>query len=219
MKKITSNFGYMFIALIVFLVVVPAAIDLKLMSIGATRALGITALLAIGIWSLRESGKIFRIAMALAAIGIVLNMIDVARPNTLVYLGANMSTLAFLTLATIESFRQIASTNTMSGNRIIGAICVYFLLGVIWSICYMLLENAVPGSFGGLSASSEETWNPDWIYFSFVTLTTLGYGDILPLTFFARALAYMEAVVGQFYIAILVAGLVSAWLAEKQSGK
>ena len=219
MKRITSNFGYMLIALMVFLVMVPAAIDLKLLSTGATRALGITALLAIGIWSLKESGNIFRVAMTLAVIGVCLNLIDVARPNVFIYISANVFTLAFLILAMVESFHQIASTNTMSGNRIVGAICVYFLIGVIWSICYSLLEFTVPGSFGGLSATTEETWNPDWIYFSFVTLTTLGYGDILPLTFFARALAYMEAVVGQFYIAILVAGLVSAWLAEKQQGK
>ena len=219
MKRITSDFGYMLIALMVFLIAVPAAIDLNLLSIGATRALGITALLAIGIWSLKGSGRTFKIAMTIAVIGITLNLVDIVRPQAIVYVAANVFTLAYLILATAESFRQIASTNTMSGNRIVGAICVYFLIGVIWSVCYTLLEFAAPGSFGGLSATSEETWNPDWIYFSFVTLTTLGYGDILPLTFFARAMAYMEAVVGQFYIAILVAGLVSAWLAEKQSKK
>ena len=154
---------------------------------------------------------------AFAAVGAVLNLTDVIRPGATVYLLANLATLAFLVLATSESFRHIATTNTMNANRIIGAICVYFLLGVIWSVMYSLLEYIVPGSFDGLTAEKTSDWNPDWIYYSFVTLTTLGYGDILPVTFFARALAYMEAVVGQFYIAILVAGLVSAYLAEKQS--
>ena len=83
---------------------------------------------------------------------------------------------------------------------------------------YSLVETAMPGSFAGLvDQAANSKWNPDWIYFSFVTLTTLGYGDILPLTFSARSLAYFEAIVGQFYLAVLVAGLVGAYLSEKQS--
>ncbi len=82
---------------------------------------------------------------------------------------------------------------------------------------YALIEAVAPGSFGGLSEQvTDADWNPDWVYFSFVTLTTLGYGDILPLTFSARSLAYFEAIVGQFYLAVLVAGLVGAYLSEKQ---
>ena len=207
----------MLTALMVFLVGVPAAIDFELMPIGVIRALGISALIAIGMWSFSESGRTFRLAMVLAGIGIFLNLFDAVRPGSLIYFLSNVATLAFLLLATIESFRQIASTNTMSGNRIVGAICVYLLLGVIWSVCYSLLELLIPNSFSGLTENATSAWNPDWIYYSFVTLTTLGYGDILPVTFLARSLAFMEAVVGQFYVAILVAGLVSAHIASKQA--
>jgi hypothetical protein len=92
------------------------------------------------------------------------------------------------------------------------------MLGVIWALTYSLLEAVIPGSFTGLvDQAANAKWNPDWVYFSFVTLTTLGYGDILPVTFSARALAYFEAIVGQFYLAVLVAGLVGAYLSEKQS--
>ena len=208
----------MLVALMVFLIGVPVAIDLDMLPIPTIRALGITAILAIGIWSLKGSGRLFHIAMAFAAIGAVLNLTDVVRPGATVYLMSNLATLAFLGLATAECFRQIATTNTIDANRITGAICVYFLLGVMWSVLYAVLEYVVPGSFAGLTAQDTSDWNPDWIYYSFVTLTTLGYGDILPISFSARALAYMEAVVGQFYIAILVAGLVSAYMSEKQSG-
>jgi hypothetical protein len=91
------------------------------------------------------------------------------------------------------------------------------MLGVIWALAYALLEAVIPGSFEGLTEQMTNfTWNPDWVYFSFVTLSTLGYGDILPLTFSARALAYFEAIVGQFYLAVLVAGLVGAFISEKQ---
>lgn len=204
-------------ALMIFLVGVPAALDLQLLSIPAVRAVGISALLAIGIWSLKGSGRIFYLAMGLVIIGVVLNLTELIRPNPSVFLTANLATLAFLILATGESFRQIAASNTISANRIVGAICIYFMLGVTWSVLYALLEYVVPGSFAGLKVDVAADWDPDFIYYSFVTLTTLGYGDILPVSFFARSLAYMEAVVGQFYIAILVAGLVSAYISAKQS--
>ena len=58
-------------------------------------------------------------------------------------------------------------------------------------------------------------WDSEWLYFSFVTMTTLGYGDIAPVSAIARVLAYMQAVFGQFYIAILVAGLVGAYISRR----
>lgn len=217
MQQSGDKFAYMMIALIIYLVGVPAATDLDLLPAAINKAIGTTAILAIGVWSLRGSGRMFPVIMSIALIAIVLNGFQVAIPGTVLYSLVQITSLAFFLLATFMSFRQIASSNAMSGNRIIGAICVYFLLGVVWSVCYELLELAVPGSFSGLDAGSALPQDPNWVYFSFVTLTTLGYGDILPLSAFARALAYMEAVFGQFYIAVLVAGLVSAYIADKQS--
>jgi hypothetical protein len=216
MQEQECNFTYMLIALMIFLIGVPAATDLELLPVAMIDMVGNSALLAIGIWSLRGTGRAFYAAMAFASAAIILNSVHFAFPGPTLFMLARTSSLAYLLLATVASFVKIAGTNNMSGNRIIGAICVYFLLGVIWSQLYLMLEFAVPDSFGGLTGDTSVSHNPDWVYYSFVTLTTLGYGDILPLSFLARALAYMEAVVGQFYIAVLVAGLVSAYIAEKQ---
>ena len=95
--------------------------------------------------------------------------------------------------------------------------CVYLLLGVIWAMVYTILDVISPGSFHGILRLDEPGWDSAWLYFSFVTMTTLGYGDLLPISATARALAYMQAVVGQFYIAILVAGLVSAYISSRQN--
>ena len=65
----------------------------------------------------------------------------------------------------------------------------------------------------------DREWDSEWLYFSFVTMTSLGYGDISPVSAIARALAYLEAVSGQFYIAILVAGLVGAHMSRRDSRK
>ena len=212
------NFRYLLIALLVFLLAVPFAFDLQLFPRGTIRAVGFSVLLAIGILSLRNSGGIFRIAIAFVVLGIALNILDAVLGGSAFFLGSLLLLLAFLMLATFASMKQIAVDNVMSANRITGAICVYLLLGVIWSVFYALLEFALPGSFAGIAEQGGSNWSPDWIYYSFVTLTTVGYGDMLPLTFSARALSYIETIFGQFYLAILVAGLVSAYLGSKQGG-
>jgi len=213
---VAINFRYLLTALLVFLLAVPIAFDLHLLPHGIIRAAGFSALLAIGILGLRNSGRVFRPAFGFVVLGIAMNVLDAVLDESVLFLGSLLLLLAFLLLATFASMKQIAAENVMSANRIIGAICVYLLLGVIWSVFYVLLEFALPGSFSGFAEQSESTWNPDWIYYSFVTLTSLGYGDLLPLTFSARALSYIETIFGQFYLAILVAGLVSAYLASKQ---
>lgn len=219
MRAAEDNFSYILVALIVFLIGVPAAIDLQLFGPAIIRAIGYACLLAIGVWSLRHTGRMFWVAMLLAISGEILNLLYFVNPTPEFYLGSEIAMLAFLLLATIESFNKIVRMNTINSNRIIGAISVYFLIGAVWAILYSLVEFAAPGSFKGLSEGSSAEINADWTYYSFVTLTTLGYGDILPVSLFSRSLAYMEAIVGQFYIAILVAGLVSAYISNKQTGQ
>ncbi len=215
--NLNNNFSFLLVALLVFLIGVPIAVEIQLVSVEIIRAISFSALLAIGLWSLRSSGRAFSAAAAFVVIGIVLNMLFVYNKQVVFHFGSSMALLAFLFLATVIAMKQIAAGNNISSNRIVGAICVYLMLGVIWALSYGLLEAAIPGSFGGLAEDAASwSWNPDWVYFSFVTLTTLGYGDILPLTIFARTLAFFEAIVGQFYLAVLVAGLVGAYLAEKQ---
>ena len=78
-----------------------------------------------------------------------------------------------------------------------------------------ILALVSPDSFSGFSPWSDRAWDSEWLYFSFVTMTTLGYGDILPVSATARSLAYLQAIFGQFYIAVLVAGLVSVYVSKK----
>ena len=94
--------------------------------------------------------------------------------------------------------------------------CIYLLLGVIWALVYVFINQVMPGSFSGRITGTVFNQLQDFLYYSFVTLTTLGYGDIVPVRAGARALATFEAIVGQFYIAILVAGLVAAYITRRQ---
>ena len=216
---IKNNFFWLLLALFVFLIIVPAADDLGILSKPIVRALAFSCLVFIGIWSLRGSGRPFAVGIAFVITGIVFNVLAVNLASP-VYLYASFAALfGFLLVAISFTLKQVAMETDISPNRLVGAVCVYLLLGVIWAVAYTILEMISPESFGGFTPLQGRGWDSEWLYFSFVTMTTLGYGDILPLSATARALAYMQAVFGQLYVAILVAGLVSALISSRQSNK
>lgn len=210
-----NHFVYMLVALIIFLVVLPIVQQYSLMSEDITRAVSFSCLLFIGVWSLRGSKPVFYLGLALAAAGILTNVVDVSRIDVNLVYASLACLFLFLLLAIWAALKQVAFSNEISVNRIFGAICVYLLLGSIWAVAYTIVELASPGSFNGLTLSDEPGWDSRWVYFSFITLTTLGYGDITPATTTTRVLAFAEAIFGVFYMAVLVAGLVSAYMADR----
>ena len=100
----------------------------------------------------------------------------------------------------------------VDANRLTGAVCVYLLLGVSIGLLNILVYKFAPDAFRGLSGDSTQWHGLDLLYYSFVTMTTLGYGDITPVAPMAKALAYLAAVVGQLYVAILIGALVGLYL-------
>ncbi|MFD2167482.1 potassium channel family protein [Thalassotalea euphylliae] len=128
--------------------------------------------------------------------------------------------LVFFILTALRVAKQVLFSGEVTGNNILGAICLYILMGLIWALGYTLVAMMFTNSFNGVG----ETHNwfdllPTFVYFSFVTLTTLGFGDISPVIAIARMLVYLEAVVGQFYLTILVASLVGAHMSNRAKTK
>jgi hypothetical protein len=211
-----TNFFYLLIALLLVLVSIPLADDLGLTDTPLIRTLIFSGVLIIGVWSLKGGGRAFSIGMAFAVIGVVLNVIAANTDSAAFQLASNLALIGFFVVAITYTLKQVAIGTDINANRLVGAVCVYLLFGVIWAMLYTLVETLTPGSFAGFTAMDERGWDSEWLYFSFVTMTTLGYGDILPISATARGLAYMQAVVGQFYIAMLVAGLVGAYISDRQ---
>lgn len=117
--------------------------------------------------------------------------------------------LGFFVLVTVALLSDVLTNRRLAvGERIRGAICVYFLLGVSWAVAYVLISALAPGSFSGLGLDPRQN-GPDLLYYSFITLATVGYGDIVPASDLARTLAWLEAFTGQMYVAITIARLVS----------
>jgi len=210
-----TNFSYLLIALLFVLVTIPLVDDFQFVSAPIARAIIFSGLLVIGIWSLKGGGRYFAVGMAFVVAGVVLNMLAVNMESMSLQSLALLALIGFLVVAISFTLRQVAVGNEINTNRLVGAVCVYLLLGVIWAMAYTLVNLASPGAFTGFIPTKDLGWDSEWLYYSFVTMTTLGYGDILPVSATARGLAYMQAIVGQFYIAVLVAGLVSAYVSKR----
>lgn len=122
----------------------------------------------------------------------------------------------FFGVATIIILRHLLTQKVVTADLIWGAVCGYFLIGFMWGDIYSLLEIFQPGSF---NLGQQQAADMDrLIYFSFVTLSTLGYGDIVPLTEQAQSLTIIEAIMGQMYLAVNIAALVAIRISQSRSG-
>lgn len=111
--------------------------------------------------------------------------------------------------------KQVLSSGGIELNQIIGTIALYLLLGLIWALLYLL---ALEFWHTGINGIDYKEWNDNFgvaAYYSYVTMASLGYGDITPAVPVTRTLAYLQAITGMFYMAIVVAGMMGAF--QRQS--
>jgi hypothetical protein len=139
--------------------------------------------------------------------------------NTVVMIGHGL-VIVFYSWAAVLIVASLFRRQAVSPDSVFGAICGYLLLGMAWGVLYSMLDTIRPGSFEVGSRLAEQVQADHsrihlFTYYSFITLTTVGYGDVTPLSTPARTCAWLEALTGQFYLAVLVAGLVGALLAKK----
>jgi len=134
-----------------------------------------------------------------------------APPVPLTVAGHGLSIL-FLAVTTTVILQEVAQLAEVTTDAVAGALCGYLLVGVGFGHAYSLIEALAPGSFVGhdLAAGGAGPGRTHAVltYFSLSTLTTVGYGDVTPATGVTRGLANVEAIVGQFYLAVVVADLI-----------
>ena len=128
--------------------------------------------------------------------------------------------LACLSILVFMTLKRTLRPGPVTLYRVMGGIAGYLLIGFAWTFAYQLVEHQAPGAFhfasGIVDVSSRQP--SQLIYFSFVTLTTVGYGDVYPVHPAARSLAIAEALVGELYLAILISSLVGMALQAKSAG-
>lgn len=213
-KAITKadNYNYLLIGLI-FLLFCSAIVDEILPETGQHIVLAsmVIALMS-GIWSFRSNHFAFTSGVGFVAGVIIVIFLGLMLDATQLDIIHMLLMLCFFCITLWYAGKQVLLSGNISINSIIGSICIFLLLGLIWSLLYLLLIEFSPLSFSGISIDSWINNFPEMVYFSFITLTTLGYGDVLPTNSISRFLAYMEAITGLFYMAIVVSSLVGAQL-------
>lgn len=121
--------------------------------------------------------------------------------------------ILYLGYISYHIFRYLFATRDVSVDMMYAAVCLYLILGMIWGMLYALLQLSNPDSFQlhPMHVTPQLILN-ELFYFSYVTLSTLGYGDVVPVTRLARQLSIIEAIIGQFYLAFVVARLVGLYI-------
>ncbi len=138
---------------------------------------------------------------------------DIPTNNTPLTIGYICGLIVFA-FAVISILNYIFNEETVTRQTISAAVAVYLLIALMWSFIYRLIENLYPASFAVAHAKLEGAENI-YLYFSLVTITTLGYGDITPTGSQALSLAVLEAITGQIYLVVVVAWFVGLYVSRK----
>ena len=209
-----ENFTYLTIALILLLLL-SSVLEQFANQAGQHYISGsLIVVLAIGVWSFRAEKKTLKIGIGLVFAVLIVSILNALFDQAGLHNLHLVFVLVYLISTTWLAAKQVLFSGRIDGNTIVGSICIFLLLGLVWAMLYLLLLSIDPTSFNGVA---EADWYDNFsqlVYYSFVTLSTLGYGEITPKLPVARFLAYAEAITGQFYMAILVASLVGARLSR-----
>ena len=204
-----NSFTLLLVVLTVFLLLIP------LVASGHRPGLGFIAIFATvlvtSVFAISRDRKLAITAGVVAVLAVTLRVAHLASGTLWLDAAGWGAAILFLGLVASIVLAHVLAPGRVDFDRIAGAICAYLLLGLLWSFAYDLIDLLDPAAFRGLAAEGREA---ALTYFSFVTLTSLGYGDIVPASPLARTLAWMEAVAGQMYLAVTVATLVGLRIAH-----
>jgi hypothetical protein len=181
-------------------------------------AVGVVAFLAMGaaVWKLRAARWLRATVATTGVVAAACTSTQLLGPDAIWIVIGHVAAAAFVLLVSGTIVVAIWEAREVDVDTIVGGIAVYLLLAVAFATSYQLVEFIAPGSFVA-AVEGGDRWGP-WesspgvyprlFFFSFVTLTTLGYGDVVPASPVAAGLASLEALIGPLYLAILIARLV-----------
>lgn len=171
-----------------------------------------------GLWVVSQQRAWLLAGIALACPMLLsLWMSHVVDSSTMRVFGSSAGIL-FLLLLVVKILRFVFASRRVTTEVVNAAVVCFLLLGLCWAFIYALIEVLNPGSFSVASITTAGS-SSAYTYFSFVTLTTLGYGDISPVAQVARSFAILEAITGQMYLAVLVARLVGTQIAHDMASE
>lgn len=218
-----SRFVMLLAMLIALLLVAPILVASGLPDGAARITMGIALIgvLLAAINTARTRRRQMLVAASLASLVIVLQTVVLISENPVLEVARLSLGIVALAYVITIVLRHVFTSRRVTADTIAASLCVYLLIGVVWSMVYSLIENLTPGSFRyayGVGdfvldefAGQQSIFS---LYLSFVTLSTLGYGDVVAVSNTGRMFAVTEAITGQIYLAVLVARLVGMHIAE-----
>ena len=210
-----GRFLFLFLSIILMMVLRPAMGGIVRLTI-LTDIL-FTAVLISGLWAASQKREIFLVALLMAIPALVLGWVPYFVKLPFLWILSRVFLAIFLAVMMISLLSHIRKAKEVTADLIMGAASTYFLIGLFWAFIFFFIETVSPGSF-----RLEGSWadmQSQLIYYSFVTLATVGYGDITPASMIARSYSVLEAIIGQLYLTVLVAGLVGLRISQSTERK
>lgn len=175
----------------------------------------LTAVFFSAIFNCNHKPKTKLIAIILAIPAVILSWANLFHPQETLFVGNAIDTIAFMLICTGSILYDVVLRAKVTLETLRGVVCAYFMVAFAFAYIYYLIEYIHPGSFHlpnrEVAVSSYIHYISEMLYFSFVTLLTIGYGDITALVDIGQTVCVIEGIIGQFYIAILVSRLVSVY--------
>lgn len=212
-----GKFCYVFLCQVLLLVLFPY---LKQPGLLVFLRLLVAVAFVSGVYAGSEKRAQWITALALAIPAVALNTALAFRPDAQIAVPMLIFTILFLVFTLVSLLRAVIRAERVTPDTIYGALSVYLLMAITWAAAYLLLVTIHPGAIV-MDAARHPNHRMDWsdcVFYSFITLTSQGNGDLVPMTAQARSLSILEAVSGTMYVAILVARLVGLYSSGKSQG-
>ncbi len=175
-------------------------------------------LLIVGVGAVAKSGRTTAVVGGLVLTVLAVRWLRLWLGGPTLVISDTLFSSVFCVVLAVVVLAQVLREGPITAYRIQGAVAFYLLLGMAWAFAYELVQLHWPDAFApASSANVNDDPTARFVYFSFVTLTTVGYGDITAVHPFARSLVTLEALTGQLFPAILLARLVSMELYHRQA--
>jgi hypothetical protein len=162
---------------------------------------------------------LFPLGVFVGAVAVAVRWMAFLTPTLTLQVWSGIWSLVAIIVIALVLLAQVFRSGPVTSYRVQGAIAVYLLFGIGWAHAYHITELLHPGSFNSTAGNLNSV--VDWAYYSYITLSTVGYGDITPVRPIARTLSMGEALTGQLYLAVLIARLVAmeviTWQSKNQS--
>jgi len=210
------GFKYLLFFLLLYLVGSPFLDPYPSVAILVHLSLSVT--LFVAVYTVQKHQQRRSIAIVLLLVLLILYWLGIYDIIRFSRLGSYLLFVVYFGLLIYSYIMQLARFQKVTVNVLYATLCLYLIIGLFWGALYTLLNELSPGAYSGALLDNVQQDSPLHIfnYFSMVTLTTLGYGDITPQTPGAGALCQMEAIIGQFFTAVVVAWLVGSIITAKE---